>query len=137
MSFVVDASVTLGWCFEDEVSEYAERVFERLNEDNRGLVPSIWPLEVASGLLVAERRGRITSAKVARTAELTSQLPVSIRDVGPELAFGPVLDLARGQKLSAYDAAYLELAMREGLPLATQNEALRAAAQRVGVPLVD
>jgi predicted nucleic acid-binding protein len=137
MPFVVDASVVLGWYFEDEVSEYADRVFEQLTEDSRALVPSIWPLEVANGLLVAERRGRLSSAKVARTAELTSQLPVSIHDVGPELAFGPVLDLARAHRMTAYDAAYLELAMREGLPLATQDEALRAAAQRVGVPLLD
>ena len=137
MPFVVDASVALGWCFEDEASEYAERVFEQLNEENKALVPSIWPLEVANGLLVAERRGRLSSAKVARTAEVVTQLPVSIQDAQPELALGAVLDLARAQGLTAYDAAYLELAMREGLPLATQDEALRAAAQRVGVPLLD
>jgi predicted nucleic acid-binding protein len=134
--FVLDASVALAWHLEDEVSEYADRVLDRLREDGVA-VPSIWPLELANALLVAERRGRLLPAKVALATQQTSELPISVHDVPRELAFGPVLDLARAQGLSAYDAAYLELAMREGLPLATQDETLRAAAQRVGVPLVD
>ena len=136
MPFVLDASVALAWHLEDEVSEYADRVLDRLREDGV-TVPSIWPLELANALIVAERRGRLLPAKVAQAVEQTSELPISMHDVPGELAFGPVLELARAQGLSAYDAAYLELAMREGLPLATQDEALRAAAQRVGVPLVD
>ena len=136
MPFVVDASVALAWQFEDEASEYADRVLERLRED-RAAAPSIWPLEVANALLVAERRGRLSPAKVARAVELLLELPISIHDVAAELVLGAVLDLARAHGLSAYDAVYLELAMREGLPLATQDEALRAATQRVGVPLLD
>jgi predicted nucleic acid-binding protein len=136
MSFVVDASIALAWHFEDEVSEYADRILDRLRED-RAAAPSIWPLEVANALLVAERRGRLSPARVARAVELLLELPVSIHDTAADLALGPVLDLARTHGLSAYDAAYLELAMREGLPLATQDEALRAAAQRVGVPLME
>ena len=136
MSFVVDASVALAWHFEDEASEYADRVLERLRED-RAAAPSIWSLEVANALLVAERRGRLSPAKVARAVELLLELPISIHDVAAELVLGPVLDLARAHGLSAYDAVYLELAMRQGLPLATQDEALRAATQRVGVPLAD
>jgi len=136
MPFIIDASVALAWHFEDESSEYADRVLERLRED-RVAVPSIWPLEVANALLIAERRGRLSPAKVAQAIEVTLEVPIYIHEVPAEMAFGPVLDLARAQGLSAYDAAYLELAMREGLPLATQDEALRAAAQRVGVPLVD
>jgi predicted nucleic acid-binding protein len=65
------------------------------------------------------------------------ELPISIQEVAPALALGPVLELARGRNLSAYDAAYLELAMREGLPLATEDESLRAAARQAGVPLFD
>ena len=136
MSFVVDASVALAWHFEDEASEYADRVLERLRED-RAAAPSIWSLEVANALLVAERRGRLSPAKVSRAVELLLELPISIHDVAAESVLGPVLDLARAHGLSAYDAVYLELAMREGLPLATQDEALRAATQRVGVPLLD
>ena len=136
MPFVIDASVALAWHFEDEPSAYADQVLERLRED-RSLVPSVWPLEIANALAVAERRGRLTSARVARAVELYLELPISPQDIGAPLALGPVLDLARAQGLSAYDAAYLELAMREGLPLATQDARLRAAASRVGVPLVD
>ena len=136
MPFVVDASLALAWHFEDEVSEYADRVLERLRED-RAVVPSIWPLEVANGLLVAERRGRLSLARVARAVELFQELPIFVYEVGAQVVLGPVLDLAHAHELSAYDAAYLELAMREALPLATQDAALQAAAQRVGVSMVD
>ncbi len=136
MPFVVDASVALAWHFDDEVSEYADRVLERLRED-QAFVPAIWPLEVANGLLIAERRKRLSAAKLARAVELTQELAISVSEQGAEVALGPVLDLARAEKLSAYDAAYLELAMREGLPLATRDAALQAAARRVGVPLVE
>jgi predicted nucleic acid-binding protein len=136
MPFVVDASLALAWHFEDEVSEYADRVLERLRED-RAVVPSIWPLEVANGLLVAKRRGRLSPARLARAADLFQELPIFVFEVGAQVALGSVLELGRVHGLSAYDAAYLELAMREGLPLATQDDALRVAAERAGVPLVE
>jgi predicted nucleic acid-binding protein len=136
MPFVVDASLALAWHFEDEGSEYADRVLERLREE-RAVVPSIWPLEVANGLVVAERRRRLSPARVTRAVELFHELPIFVYEVGAQLALGSVLDLARAHGLSAYDAAYLELAMREGLPLATQDAYLREAADRAGVPLVE
>jgi predicted nucleic acid-binding protein len=136
MPFVVDASLALAWHFEDELSEYADRVLDRLRED-RAVVPSIWPLEVANGLLVAERRGRLSPARLARAVDLFQQLPIFVFEVGAQVALGSVLELGRVHGLSAYDAAYLELAMREGLPLATQDDALRVAAERAGVPLVE
>ncbi len=134
MPLVLDASVALPWHFEDETSEYAEHVLDRLETD-AAIVPALWPLEMANGLTVAERRGRLSPAKLARAVELSLDLPVLVDEVSTHLALGPVLELARSQELSAYDAAYLELAMREGIPLATQDEDLRAAAGRVGVPL--
>ena len=136
MPFVLDASVALAWSFRDERNAYAHRVLRRL-EDDPALVPAVWMLEVANGLLVAERRGRFTAADVAQVYGVLADLPIEWSDLTLDQALGPVLDLARARGLSAYDAAYLELAMREGLPLATQDEALRAAAQRVGVPLVE
>jgi predicted nucleic acid-binding protein len=136
MPFVLDASLALAWYFEDEVSEYADLVLERLREDS-ALVPSLWPLEIANGLISAERRGRLSPAGVMRTAELVQELPISVQEVPPGLALGAVIDVARSQVLSAYDAAYLELAMREGVPLATRDDNLRAAAGRVGVPLAE
>ena len=136
MPFVLDASVALAWSFRDEQNAYAHRMLRRL-EDDPAVVPVVWMLEVANGLLVAERRGRFTAADVAQVYGTLADLPIEWSDLTLDQALGPVLDLARAHGLSAYDAAYLELAMREGLPLATQDEALRAATQRVGVPLAD
>jgi predicted nucleic acid-binding protein len=136
MSLVVDASITLAWCFRDEQNAYAHRMFRRL-EDESAVVPGVWLLEIANGLVIAERRGRLSRAEVAEVRGVLEDLPITWQELTLDVALGPVVDLARAQGLSAYDAAYLELAMREGVPLATQDEALRAAAQRVGVPLVD
>lgn len=136
MPFILDASVALAWHFEDESSEYADRVLGRLQEDD-AIVPALWPLEVANGLLAAERRGRLSAADVAQVHAILSDLPVTVHELTLEDALGPVVDLARAQSLSAYDAAYLDLAMREGLSLATQDHDLRRAAMRVGVALVE
>lgn len=136
MPLVVDASITLSWCFRDEQSEQAARVLRLLAADT-AVVPGIWLLEVANGLLAAERRGRLSAADVAHVHGLLSDLPVTVGDLTLDEALGSVLDLARTQGLSAYDAAYLELAMREGLPLATRDDELRSAAVRLGVRLVD
>lgn len=133
MAFVLDASVTLGWCFGDEENAYAHRVLRRLADDS-ALVPEIWLLEVANGLLFAERRGRISAADVAQVHGALAALPIEFDDLTLERALAAVLHLARAHRLSAYDAAYLELAMRQGLPLATQDGALRAAAENVQVP---
>jgi len=133
--FVLDASVALAWSFRDEQNAYSHRMLRRLEADP-ALVPAVWLLEVANGLLVAERRGRFTAADVAQVYGTLADLPIEASDLTLDLALGPVVDLARAQELSAYDSAYLELAMREGLPLATQDEALLAAAERVGVSIV-
>ena len=136
MPLVLDASVALTWHFEDETSEYAEHVLDRLETDE-AIVPALWPLEMANGLIIAERRGRLSPAKLARAIDLSFDLSVSVDETSTTLALGPVLELARSQGLSAYDAAYLELAMRQGIPLATQDEDLRDAADRVGVTLAE
>lgn len=133
--FVVDNSVTMAWCFADEVTSYTESVLDRLR-DTQALVPVIWPLEVANVLLVAERRQRITEAQTAHFLELLRALPITVDDGGVEKGWGPALTLGREFGLSAYDACYLELAMRQGLPLATQDTRQRATAKLVGVPLL-
>lgn len=120
----------------DENSEYAARVLARLSSDS-ALVPSIWTLEVANGLLVAERRRRLVSTDVTRAFEILGNLSIIVDEIYQDEAFGPIANLARQQNLTAYDASYLRLAMREGLALATQDNDLRSAAQQVGVPLVN
>ncbi len=136
MPLVLDASVTLSWCFRDEQSDYAAHVL-RLLADDIAVVPGLWLIEVANGLLVAERRGRLSAADVAQVRGMLSDLPVTLGELTLDEALGSVLDLARAQGLSTYDATYLELAMREGLPLATQDGQLQSAAVRLGVRLVD
>ncbi len=134
MTFVVDASVTLAWCFADEVSELAERVLDRLAGEE-ALAPAIWPLEVANGLRTAERRGRLELADLAQVRELLLALPVQAEGVPLDAALGEVSELARALELSAYDAAYLALAARRGLALATVDERLRQASALAGVEL--
>ncbi|MBI5948358.1 MAG: type II toxin-antitoxin system VapC family toxin [Chloroflexi bacterium] len=135
MALVVDASVALSWCFRDEQSDYAARVLRLLAKET-AVVPALWLVEVTNGLLVAERRGRLSAADVAHVHGILADLPITFDQMTLDEALGSVLDLGRAQQLSTYDATYLALGMREGLPLATQDEQLRAAAARVGVRLV-
>ena len=132
--FVVDNSVVMAWCFEDEAGEYADAVLESL-ADGGALVPAIWPLEVGNVLLVAERKRRLGKADVARFLELVAGLPVYVEQESPARMLTDILSLARECRLSTYDASYLDLAMRAGLPLATQDQALASAARKCGVPL--
>jgi predicted nucleic acid-binding protein len=132
LAFVIDASVALAWCFEDETNVFADKVLERL-VDSAGVVPLIWPLEVGNALIGAERRGRLSQAESERFLELLRQLPIRIESSSLTRMFGEVITLAREQNLSTYDAIYLDLAMRSGLPLVTLDEALHQAAIRCGV----
>jgi predicted nucleic acid-binding protein len=136
VTVVVDASVTLAWHFQDEASEYADSVLDLVGREG-AVVPPVWNLEVANGLLQAERRNRLTRSDVAHVLELLADLSIGPGGLTVEQALGPVLDLAREHDLSAYDAAYLELALREGLALATQDVDMRQAAVRSGIALVE
>jgi predicted nucleic acid-binding protein len=133
MPFVLDASVTMAWCFEDETNRDTEAVLDRLTDDP-AVVPSLWEYEVANVVLMAERRGRLTEFQTTRFVELLGRLPINVDLAPPEIT--TVLAVGRRHGLSAYDAAYLVLAERDGIPLATQDERLRAAANAAGVPLI-
>ena len=135
MTFVLDASVTLAWCFVDESSEMADRVLAQL-EGEEAIAPAIWPLEVANGLRTAERRGRLDLADLVQVRELLTALPVEVEGVPLDAALGEVSELARQLDLTAYDASYLALAARRGLPLATADDRLRRACAQAGVELV-
>ena len=111
-----------------------DRVLDSLDE-HEGLVPSIWPLEVANVLIVAERHARLTEADSARFVDLLGALPISVKNVAFSRATGAVLSTARKGRLSSYDASYLELAMRTGAALATRDRGLRRAAGEAGVEL--
>ncbi len=131
--FVLDGSITLAWFFEDEADAYAESVEDAL-ASAAAVVPALWPLEVANGLLMGERRKRTTEAKVTQFVALLTTLPISIDDETVARAWRDSLHLARAHNLTVYDAAYLELALRRGLPLASLDDRLKKAAAAVGVP---
>ncbi len=131
---VVYCSVAMAWCFEDEDSAYADQVLDSLR--TRGaVVPGLWLLEVANVLLVAERRGRITIAASERFLGLLGRLPIEIDDAPGRAVAGSLVTIGRRHSLSAYDSAYLDLAVRRGASLATLDASLRRAATASGVPL--
>ena len=130
--FVIDASVTLAWCFADEGSPEADGALGRL-EREEAVAPAIWPLEVANGLRTAERRGRMDAPDMPRIRELLLSLPVQVEPVELGAALGVISAVARELDLTAYDAAYLQLAAQRGVPLATIDERLRRAAIAAGV----
>ena len=132
---MIDASVALAWCFGDERTEATVSLLERLQTD-AAAVPNLWHLEVANGLALAERRGRITPAESAELIALLEMIEIVVDGETPVRAFTRVLDLAREERLTAYDAAYLELAMRLGLPLASKDADLCDAAERLGVSVL-
>lgn len=132
MPFVLDTSVALAWAFADESDPRATAALARIRTDE-GLVPSIWWFEIRNTLVVNERRGRLTEADAAAFLRTLSRLAVTI-DRQPGEA--EVLALARRHRLSVYDAAYLELAQRDSVPLASLDRELIGAARAERVPLV-
>jgi predicted nucleic acid-binding protein len=130
---ILDSSLTLAWYLEDEQNAYADATHVALIEGAEALVPPLWPYEVANGFWMAERRSRIQPGEIPRVLALLAPLPIRVQAMAHERARQEVLALARTEGLTTYDAAYLELAMREGLPLATLDGQLRQAAARVGV----
>ena len=129
---VVDASVALAWCFPDEASDYADAVLVAL-EGRTILVPAIWGLEIANAVLAGERSNRLRQPEIRRFTTLLESLSLvqDVQPVGDQVS--NVLPLAREYRLSAYDAAYLELSIRHGAPLATLDGKLRKAAQKAGI----
>ncbi len=132
MAFVLDCSMTMAWVFSDEASETTDRLRDSLVQGG-AFVPALWPVEVGNVLLMATRRGRITRDDWQRIREDLLALPISIDPVSTDRIWGAVMELADAHRISAYDAVYLELALRLRLPLATLDSALAAAAQHTGV----
>lgn len=136
MQFVVDASVALSWCFEDEANTWTDALLDRLRREDRITVPAHWPTEVSNGLLMGVRRKRIQPHRPALFWDELAVLPIDVE--GP-LSAGrakAVLALCQQHGLTVYDAAYLELAQRKGLPLATLDSALMKAASSENVALI-
>ena len=135
MPFVMDNSVVMAWCFENESSPHADKVLALLEKD-QALVPGIWPLEVVNVLLVAERKRRLSKADATRFLDLLHSLPIHVEVETDVRVMDKILALGRESGLSSYDASYLDLAIRRGLPLATLDMKLQKAARDFRVPLV-
>ena len=132
MVFVVDASITTCWLMPDESHVRATIAFELLDETD-AVAPAIWWFEARNVIAMNERRGRLVGVNLNRACELLTMLPVDIDREPDEIA---ILRLARRHRLTAYDASYLDLALRRGAPLATLDDALYRAAAAEGVDLI-
>ena len=135
MSFVLDASVALAWCFHDERTPTTDLLLEQLDAE-QAFVPGLWTLEVGNILLSACRKQRITPAKANEFLNLLNELDIQIDDSTAILGFHDIFLLAHSENLTTYDAAYLELAMRLGLPLATRDKQLANAASKMGITVL-
>ena len=135
MSLVLDSSVTLAWCFDDERTDATDAVLERVVESGAE-APSLWPLEILNALSMAERRGRIDADRRLRLAAFLRDLPINLDPDTASQAWAETSRLAARYRLTLYDAAYLELARRLKLPLATLDADLRAAAEALSIELL-
>ena len=133
--YVLDVSAALTWCFDDEPEIVGLPDPSRAAE-TRMYVPALWPLELLNALLVADRRGRLPLESALEFLELVFTLPLAVEEPPKSGEYVGLLALAREQNLTVYDAAYLDLALRLGVPLATCDKALADAARRRNVALL-
>jgi predicted nucleic acid-binding protein len=135
VSFIVDSSVALSWCFEDERTPATTALLHRVGETG-ATAPQHWPLEALNGLLMAERRKRLDAARRQHLADFLRDLPIMLDAETTIQVWTTTQRLAERFRLTIYDAAYLELARRRNLPLASLDQELRAAGTALGVPLL-
>jgi predicted nucleic acid-binding protein len=131
---VVDASVALSWCFPDEKSDYADSVLIALKGDSL-IVPAIWPVEIANAVWVGERRKRIKPIDVRNFEDLLWDLTIVEISHSVAESMANLLPVARKHNLSAYDATYLDIALRRNAPLATLDLMLEKAGRDAGIKL--
>jgi predicted nucleic acid-binding protein len=134
--FVLDASVVLTWCFPDENAAMAQHVAGMFKRGDTALVPSFWPHEVLNALLVGEKRKRISKELVRSFLDDLATLPIVLEQFPAGVVFDRIQHLSREHGLTAYDAAYLDLALDSGLPLATLDEDLVRACKKARARLV-
>lgn len=135
MSVVIDASLTLSWYFDDEATPAADAVLDRVSEAG-AVVPGLWRLEVANAFQSALRRKRITAPYRDESLTELAAMPITVDEDTDTYAWTTTLRLAERFGLTIYDAAYLELAQRRSLPLATLDKELREAAASLDVTLL-
>ncbi len=134
--FVLDASVVLTWCFPDENAALAQHVAGMFKQGDTAVAPSFWPHEVLNALLAGEKRKRISRELVRRFLDDLATLPIELEQFPARIVFDRIQQLSREHGLTAYDAAYLDLALDRGLPVATLDEDLARASKKARVRLV-
>lgn len=134
-NFILDCSLTMTWCFKEEATTLSQDAQLSLME-NKAYVPSIWPLEVNNVLWVGIRTKKITAIQAGRFKYILNELPIVIDLKASDLRNEVILELAQKYKISCYDAAYLELSLRESLPIATLDKALAKAAKAAGIKVL-
>lgn len=130
--FVLDCSATLPWVFDSETTKETSALLDQLARGSRAWVPALWHLELANVLLVAKRKGRIDQAGIEQFLGALARLDITVDSDTMPNAWARTLALAESYSLTVYDAAYLELALRRGLPIATLDDALIAAMKKAG-----
>ena len=131
--FVLDCSITMAWCFEDESTDKTDAFLESLNHAT-AIVPTIWPLEVANVLRLSKRKNRITEVQAANFIDALASLPIVVDQSTSSKAMHSIFTIAGETGLTIYNAAYLELAMREKIPLLTLDKPLIKAAHQMSIP---
>ena len=134
MRFVLDCSLTMSWCFDDEKTEKGDQILESLTEDTSIIVPTLWQLEVTNVLTLAERRGRITTGQTLVIMDFLSDLPIMIDENTYD--FKEIYILAKTYNLTSYDAAYLDLALKNQVPLGTLYTKLIEACRQAGMKVL-
>jgi predicted nucleic acid-binding protein len=137
--FVLDASVGLAWAVDDPEPVGAREIRESFGTGRLAIVPALWVLEIANGLAVAERRGKLNLAEIEQARNLYEKMMstyIEVQTESPRESFREIQELALRHRLTAYDSAYLHLALQHRLPLATLDESLAAAAQKSGVAVL-
>lgn len=135
MRVVIDASAALAWCYVDERTPESTKLLEYVNT-NGAVVPQLWHLEVCNALIIGEIRKRITYAEMIGQLEHFRQLHIDVDNSTASLAWNSILSIARQEKLTTYDASYVELAVRLNLALASRDKAMLNAAKKLGVDII-
>jgi predicted nucleic acid-binding protein len=134
-AFVLDSSVALAWALPRQQTTRTKALLAQTT-DHGALTTSLWPIEVANVLMIYERRGQMTTAQRMSAVGFYTSLPIEIDDQTTVRAWSSAFELALAHKLTLYDAGYLELSLRTGLPLATLDQDLSRAASSCGVPVL-
>lgn len=134
-AFVLDCSVAMSWAFDDEASAQTDKLLDQVRDDG-AVVPALWFLEVANAFVQGETRGRLSRSAMIKLIKRLQVLPIEVDQGATTRALHEILEIAQSERLTAYDAAYLELARRRALPLATKDRDLAKACRKRGVALL-